>query len=281
MSLGVDDSLFREIVDRYGPTVLRTCQRILLDKHEAEDAFQATFLILARRLEELRGPESLGGWLVGVARRVALRARSRSVRQTIREKRWASTKPTSLQDQSPLDEIRQAVREELEQLPSKYRRPLSLCYLEGMTHEAAAAQLQCPVGTVKVQLVRARKLLKERLDRRGVALGVAFLLFLLRGGSEAEGACLPLAESTVKAMTIAAQGKMAALQTLYPRATSLAQQSLAPFFLSLRLARFLLILAVIGVASGGITLATQVKIARDNASSASVRLSKVLDVNCR
>jgi RNA polymerase sigma factor (sigma-70 family) len=275
-----DPSAFREIVDRHGPAVLRACRRMLHDIHEADDAFQATFLILVRRPPKLRDPELLGRWLVGVARRVSLRARSRGVNQSDRERRWASMQPTAIEQDWPLLELRRAVREELEQLPSKYRRPLALCYLEGLTHEEAAEQLDCPVGTVKVQLVRARKLLKERLDRRGVALGVAFLLFLLRGEVASAGVSSSyelLADSTVEVMHMASKGETHAIEAMYPRAFAMSQALLGTAFLTVKVAKTLLILFLLVVVTGGAALAKQAHSARAAAAAAaSSKLMKVL-----
>jgi RNA polymerase sigma factor (sigma-70 family) len=276
-----DPLAFREIVDRHGPAVLRTCRRMLHDIHEADDAFQATFLILVRRPPKLRDPELLGRWLVGVARRVALRSRSKGVRQSDRERRWASMQPTATEQDWPLLEIRRAVREELEQLPSKYRRPLALCYLEGLTHEEAAEQLECPVGTVKVQLVRARRLLKERLDRRGVALGVAFLLFLLRGETASAGSYELLADSTLEAMSMASAGQWNALEAIQPRAVALSRALVGPALWSFSLAKFLIVLVLVVAASGGVALAKQTQSARAAAAAASSKLAKVLQKDCR
>ncbi len=276
-----DAGSFREIVERHGSAVLRTCRRMLNDQHEAEDAFQATFLILVRRAPQLRDPELLGRWLVGVARRVAIRSRNRGVRQSARERQWASMQPTVEEQNWPLLEIRRAVREELDQLPSRYRRVLALCYLEGMTHDEAAAKLEQPVGTVKVQLVRARRLLKERLDRRGVALGVAFLLFLLRGEAEAAGSDQILADLTVEVMEMAAKHETLAVQAIAPRAFDLSRSFLGESFTTLKGFRFLIVLAVVGLTTGGVALATQVRKAQAAAAVSADKLSKVLDVNCR
>jgi RNA polymerase sigma factor (sigma-70 family) len=274
-----DPVAFREILERHGPSVLRTCRRMLHDKHEADDVFQATFLILVQRPPKLRDPELLGRWLTGVARRVALRSRSRGVRQSERERRWASMQSQTLEQDWPLLEIRRAVREELEQLPARYRRPLALCYLEGLTHEEAAEQLDCPVGTVKVQLVRARRLLKERLDRRGVALGVAFLLFLLRGETKAAAGDALLMDSTIEAMGMASQGETLAAQALYPRAFALSRGILGPGLSALKAVRFVTVAVIVGIATGGFALAKQRQSA--NRIEASAKLLKVLDKDCR
>ena len=220
---GRDPSAFCELVARHGPAVLRTCRGFLHDPHEAEDAMQATFVVLIQRAPTIRDPELLNRWLVGVARKVAARARRRGAIRSERERRWAAMHPEAREQDGPLLDIRRVVREELGKLPETSRRPLCLCYFEGLTHEEAAERLGWPVGTVKVRLVRARRLLRDRLDRRGVALSVAFLLLLLRRGASASTPeSFPIA-STVQAMTLAASGEVAALQAKFPRALELAR----------------------------------------------------------
>lgn len=275
-----DPSAFRDLVQRHGPAVLRACRRHSNDHGEAEDALQATFLILLRRAPSIRDPERLGRWLVGVAKRVALRSRRQSVLRSQREVRWAATRPESLEPEAPLDEIRRVVREEMERLPDSYRLPLALCYLEGLTHEEAADRLGWPVGTVKVRLVRGRRQLRDRLDRRGLAMGVAFLLLLLRRDASASLATGPF-DATVVAMTLAAKGDFAALEAGFPKALDLSR-NLGRFGESTRWVTFLLVvLAFLIVSSGGVGLAHWAGAIRGEAARASARLLKVLEVNCR
>ena len=275
-----DPAAFRDLVARHGPAVLRTCLRLLHDSHEAEDAFQATFLILVRRAPSIRDPDRLGLWLVGVARRVAARARRRGARQSERERRWAAMHSTVHEQDWPLLEIRRAVREELSGLPDHYRLPLSLCYLDGLTHEEAARRLGCPVGTVKVRLVRARGALRDRLDRRGIALGVAFLLLLLRRDVEASSVDA-LGGATAEAMILVATGKVAALEARFPGPASLSRDVRASGIFPRRGAMILLALAFAVFSTGGIVLARQAKAARDAASVTSARLARLLDAECR
>ncbi len=275
-----DPAAFRDLVARHGPAVLRTCRRLLHDAHEAEDAFQATFLILVRRAPSIRDPDLLGRWLVGVARRVAIRARRRGVRQSERERRWGEMHPTSHEQDWPLLEIRRAVREELGQLPDLYRQPLALCYLEGLTHEEAARRLDCPVGTVKVRLVRARGLLRDRLDRRGIALGVAFLLLLLRRDVRASSVETLVGETT-EAMTLAEAGEVATLKARFPRSEALSRVASATGWLSRRGHSVVVALAVAASAMAGLALTLQAQSARGAATAASVRLAELLDAACR
>ncbi len=170
-----DAGAFRILVGRHGTAVHRVCRGVLRDADEAEDAFQATFLVLVRKAPAIRDPETLGAWLRGVAYRVAVRARRRAARRRAIEKTRAemSRHEPGLIPAEATSELRKVVREELERLPDPYRQPIALCYLDGLTHQEAARRLDWPVGTVKVRLVRARRLLRERLDRRGVGLAPA------------------------------------------------------------------------------------------------------------
>ncbi len=281
--VGCRDSMaFRDLVARHGPAVLRTCRRFVQDPHAAEDAMQATFLILVQRAPSVRDPEQLDRWLAGVARKVAARARKREVRRTEREQRWAEDhREVSRDDEKPIqNELRLAVREELGQLPDAYRQPLTLCYLDGLTHEEAADRIGCPVGTVKARLVRGRSRLRDRLDRRGVALSLGLLLLLLRRTSSASADEI-LTESTAKAMAWAASKDLEALEALYPQAWSLTRSSPVRTWLTARKPVLALVLGLVAIIFGGGTLICRVSSDRVEARKALARLVKVLDVNCR
>jgi zinc protease len=175
-----DPTGFEVILQRHGPMVLRVCRRVLDDPNDVDDAFQATFLILVKKADSIRDREALGTWLYGVARRVAVRARVNARRRQSRERSdveaVAIEKPR--EHHAEALELRALLDDELERLPSRYRGPLVLCDLEGQTHEEAAAQLRCPVGTVKSRLSRGRERLRARLLRRGVVPAGALTSFL-------------------------------------------------------------------------------------------------------
>ncbi len=161
---------FGALVERHGRTVLRVCRNVLGDCHLAADAFQVTFLILARRADSIRDPASLEHWLHRVARRVAIRARAAADRRKLGQFVNSADIPVNHPDPLEHDEIRAIVREEIDRLDDALRKPIELCALEGFTHEEAAKRLQWPVGTVKSRLVRGRRQLKGRLARRGLRL---------------------------------------------------------------------------------------------------------------
>lgn len=166
-----DESAFAALVDRHGPMVLGVCRRVLRDEHDVEDAFQATFLILARNARTIRRNDRVGPWLHGVARRVAVRAKVNATRRLARERTGIDAEPSRDAPSSrnaERIELRAILDEELSGLPERLRAPLVLCYLEGLTHDQAASRLSQPVGTIRSRLSRGRERLRDRLARRGV-----------------------------------------------------------------------------------------------------------------
>ena len=166
---------FEAIVARHGGMVLRVCRSTLGNDHDARDAFQATFLVLARRAGSIRQRDRLASWLFGVARKVALRARGDTARRRLRERHAAVAERVDPPRSLDPDNLA-ALHEEIDRLASTYRDPVILCDLEGLTYEAAARQLDWPLGTLAARLKRARELLRGRLTRRGVAVGEGWLV---------------------------------------------------------------------------------------------------------
>jgi RNA polymerase sigma factor (sigma-70 family) len=166
---------FSALVERHGPMVLRVCRTILRDEHDAQDAFQATFLVLARKAGSLWARDSLGPWLYGVAFRTASCARSAEIVRREHEQRAAELMTGVVVAEEDWDDLGRVLHEEVSRLPERYRRPILLCYFEGLTHDQAASQLNWPVGTVRSRLARARERLRTRLTRRGIAPDAAYL----------------------------------------------------------------------------------------------------------
>jgi RNA polymerase sigma factor (sigma-70 family) len=177
---------FGALVQRHGPMVLSVCGNALRDAHDAEDAFQATFLVLARKASSLRVPGRLGPWLHGVARRTCQKVRARRSRLDRLNRRAEARAQMIMAFEPDQDANRQEasemLHEEIGRLPDRYRTPVVLCYLEGLTHEEAARQLGWPIGTVGVRLMRARERLRARLTRRGLASSLPALLPLMPRG---------------------------------------------------------------------------------------------------
>ena len=165
---------FAAMVARYGPMVLRVCGTILREPTDIEDAFQATFLVLARKARSIREPDSVGSWLYGVALRTASSARLAAIRRRRHERQSTAAAATRPAEEDG-DDFASALWEEVDRLAEKYRAPVVLCYLEGLTHEAAARHLGWPVGTVEGRLARARGVLRSRLTRRGLAPAIGLL----------------------------------------------------------------------------------------------------------
>jgi RNA polymerase sigma factor (sigma-70 family) len=179
---GREAEAFELLLRRHGPMVLGVCRRVLGDVQDAEDAFQATFLILLRKGQSFVPRGKLANWLYTVARHVALRARAARARRRDCERRAMLEKPAGVAlDPGGRRELRAVLDEELSRLPEKDRAPLVLCYLEGLTQEAAARELGWPVGTVSSRLARARERLRGRLGRRGLALPAGLLGVLATG----------------------------------------------------------------------------------------------------
>lgn len=167
-----DEDAFAEIVRRHGPMVLAVCRRVTGRAHDADDAFQAAFLVLARRAGHVARPELLANWLYGVACRTALEARA--ARRRVEDRTVpAALEPATPEPSDDNAELRKVIDEELARLPDKYRSAVVLCELEGLPRAAAAAQLGIPEGTLSSRLAHARKVLAERLARRGVTVGAA------------------------------------------------------------------------------------------------------------
>jgi len=200
-----EDAAFGALVERYGPLVYGVCRRILPDTNDAEDAFQATFLVLVRKGGTLREPGKLASWLYGVAYRTARKLRSKAALRT-KSERQASEMPTK-SDVSDMtyEELQSILDEEISQLPEKYALPLVLCYLEGKTNAQAAAQLGWPEGSISRRLSRARELLRSRLARRGLAMSVALIaaVFARPAAAAVPGALLA---ATTRAAALAAEG---------------------------------------------------------------------------
>jgi RNA polymerase sigma factor (sigma-70 family) len=184
-----DETSFTTIVQRYGAMVWGLCVRRLGETPEAEDAFQATFLVLVRKAPSLHGPQLLGPWLYGVAYRTALKVRGRRARLAIREATLlgqSTDLSSGEQTEAVWRDLRPVIDEEVNRLPEKYRQPVLLCYLQGLSSEEAAQRLGCAKGTIFSRLSRARELLRQRLSRRGLGVSAGTLLVVLTTNAAAK-----------------------------------------------------------------------------------------------
>lgn len=223
-----EEAAFEAIVRRHGPLVYGVCLRVLQNASDAEDAFQATFLVLVRKAAGLKRPELLGSWLYGVAFQTARSARTTARRHRKLESqlipREHQSAPTSFKDLSVV------LDEELERLPAKYRVPIVLCELQDKSRKDAAATLGLPEGTISSRLARGKALLAQRLTRRNITLGSAALGASLASTSIAPSAAL--VQLTVRAGTAALAGKSAAAGVASVKAMQLSETVIHMMFAS-------------------------------------------------
>jgi RNA polymerase sigma factor (sigma-70 family) len=248
---GGDEAAFAALVQRHGPMVLGVGRR-LLGAADAEDAFQATFLVLARRAQAVQWQDSVGGWLYAVAYRIARRSRADAARRRARERQPGGRTAAEPPDELLRWELRRVLDEELSRLPAKYRSPLLLCYLEGKTNEEAARLLGWPIGSMSRRLARGRQLLRDRLIRRGLALTAAALAGLLAEEAGAGGLPAPLAAGTLRAAVTFAAGATPAAGPVSVPAAALAEGVLhsMPSTRILTAVIVLVVLGVLGVGTG-------------------------------
>ncbi len=241
-----DKDAFEALVRRHGPMVLGLCRRILREEHDAEDAFQATFLVLARKAASLRRQEAVGNWLHGVCTRLSLRARADAARRRDREQQAPTPRGTDPLAELTVREAQQIVDEELNRLPEKYGTALVLCCFEGLARDEAAQRLGCSEAAVKSRLERARELLRQRLRRRGLSLPAALLASLLGASAGKAAMTSHLVEATVSAGTAFASGSLAG-SIAGSRAVALAAKMLPSAACKVLVVVVCLLLAAVGI----------------------------------
>jgi RNA polymerase sigma factor (sigma-70 family) len=206
-----DEPAFAGLVQRHGAMVLGVCRSVLRHQQDAEDALQATFLVLARKASSIRKQQSVGSWLHGVAYRLALKAKAQVGKRRAQETPAPEPVTASTVDDLSVRELQAILHEELQRLPEKYRTPLLLCYWEGKTRDEAAEQLGWAKGTFKEKLERARNLLRSRLTRRGLVPSAALFTALLAQNAVQAVISSSLIEATTRAALAFAAGKTASV----------------------------------------------------------------------
>jgi len=214
---------FEALVHRHGPMVWGVCRRILSSHHDAEDAFQATFLVLARKARSIVPREMVANWLYGVANRTARKLRTTTGRRKAREKLVTTMpEPSAILDDGQWAEVRPLFDQELSRLPDRYRAPIVLCELEGKSHKEAAVQLGCPVGTLSGRLSRAKVMLTKRLKQQGV-LAPGMPLILMRSQFVEAGVPATVMVFASKILTAVGAAGVEASVCVSARVTALAE----------------------------------------------------------
>jgi RNA polymerase sigma factor (sigma-70 family) len=201
-----DEAAVTALVRRHGPMVWGVCRRLLGDHHHAEDAFQATFLVLVRRAAAVRPREAVGNWLYGVAYQTARKARATAAKRRARERQVTAMPEPEAPQRDLVNDIQPLLDRELSRLPAKYRVPLVLCDLEGRPRKEVARQLGWPEGTLSGRLARARQALAKRLTQRGVTVSGTILTAALT----AADVPAVVVSATIRAATLDAAGSAVA-----------------------------------------------------------------------
>ncbi len=229
---GREEAAFAALVRRHGPMVWGVCRRLLRSHQDAEDAFQATFLVLVRKASSVVPRELVANWLYGVAHQTALKARATTARRGARERQVTAMPEPARQQQDLWDQLQSVLDQELSRLPDKYSAVIALCDLEGKTRKEAARQLNVPEGTVASRHATARAMLARRLARSGVALSGAALAALLAQNAAPAGVPASVTLSTIKAASMLAAGRAAAPGVISAKAVALAEGVLKAMLLS-------------------------------------------------
>jgi RNA polymerase sigma factor (sigma-70 family) len=258
-----EEAAFEVLVRRHGPMVWGVCRRVLRDLHDAEDAFQATFLVLARKVHSIGRRDLVANWLYGVAYQTARKARSMRAKKRIREIQVADVPEPETAPQDDRDDLTEWLDRELSRLPDKYRIPTVLCELEGKTHREAAEQLGWPIGTVSGRLSRARALLARRLSRRGASISIRSLAVLLT--REARSASLPagLIGPTARIANLVAAGRAVAAGAVPAKVAALTAGVMKAMLLDKIKIIAMTLIAGCALAAGGTSLAYRASAADD------------------
>jgi RNA polymerase sigma factor (sigma-70 family) len=247
-----EGAAFAVLVQRHGPMVLGLCNRILGDLHSAEDALQATFMVLVRRSASLRCTGSLGNWLYAAAKRIALKARAKAIARRRLERRLETMPRTEPIDESTWQELRSILDDEIGKLPKKYRAVIILCHLESKSHEQAAKELSWPKTTLTSRLVRGRELLRQGLVRRGITLSAAAVVTALAQKATAAPVATMLTLNTVKAATNLLAGEALTGVGLSAGAVALAEEAMKRIFWMKATVLFLVLVLAFGAVGAGL-----------------------------
>jgi RNA polymerase sigma factor (sigma-70 family) len=245
-----DEAAFEALVRRHGAMVLAVCRRVIGNLHDAEDAFQASFLVLARKAASVSPRDAVGNWLHGVAYRTARRARALNARRWAHEKQVKDMPHPTTEPADPLQGFEPLLDQELSRLPDKYRLPLILCELEGRLRKDVARQLKVPEGTLSSRLATARKMLARRLARHGLATSGTVLATVLSRNGASASVSSRLVMSTARAAYLFVTGRPTATAVVSTKVTALAEGVLKAILLTKLKIGGVLLLALAAVVVG-------------------------------
>jgi RNA polymerase sigma factor (sigma-70 family) len=268
-----DEAAVTALVRRHGPMVWGVCRRVLSNGHDAEDAFQATFLVLVRRAASIAAPELLANWLYGVARKTAMKARATVAKRKVRERQVTDMPEPAEVERDPWNDLQPLLDQELSRLPDIYRVVIVLCDLEGKSRKEAARYLGLPEGTVGSRLARARVVLAKRLTERGVALSCAGLAVVL--AQNVASAVVPslVVSNAIEAASFFAAGQVAATGPVSVKVAALTKSVLKAMMMN-KLKAVIAVTLVLGFISAGTTVATLRSAAQDKPLTAKEPIKK-------
>jgi RNA polymerase sigma factor (sigma-70 family) len=247
-----DKAALAALVRRHGPMVWGVCRRMLCNHQDAEDAFQATFLILVQKAATLPNREMVGNWLYGVAQQTAVRMRALAARRGMRERQLAVLPEPTAAEHYFWDDLKPILDEELARLPQKYRVLIVLCQLEGKTLKEVARQLAIPPGTVASRLATARAMLAKRLSRRGVVVSGAVLGVVVTSAAASAGVPPVLVSSTIKTLALVGMGQGLAGAVSSTVAALLTGVTKAMFTSKIKSVLAVALVALLAVSAGGV-----------------------------
>jgi len=249
--LKAEEAAFTALMHHHAAMVLGVCRRVLRHVHDAEDAFQATFMVLARKAKTIIPRDAVGPWLYGVAFRTAMKAKTMTAKRRAKEERFRASRKAETTVDVVWDDLQPLLDEELSRLPANYQSAIVLCDLEGKSRKQAAVQLHCPEGTLSGWLTRGRRLLAARLTKRGVALSAGALAGVLSQNALSASVPAALMVTTGRAATLIAAGQSAASAIVSPQVAALSQAVVGAMFVS-KLKLGSAIVLVVSVAAVGI-----------------------------
>jgi RNA polymerase sigma factor (sigma-70 family) len=253
-----DQAAVSALVRRHGSMVWGVCQRILGGHHDAEDAFQATFLVLLRKAHSIRQKDAVGNWLYGVALQTARKARAMLAKRRTRESQGMDVPEPQIADPSPRYDVQAVLDEELSRLPDRYRAAIVLCDLEGKRYKEAARQLRCPEGTLATRLARGRTILARRLAARGLAVASGAVAAHLMQNALSAAVPASTVSATIRTLTLVAAGRGLANSAISANVAALTEGVLKAMLLKkLQITTVVLLLVFAGLSAGSLVLETQ------------------------